>query len=373
MAWGGSEELWYRAARVLQDAGHQIAVNYKWWPNMPYALQTLQKGGASIDLRDKPPGFWQRKSHEMRQLFSPRSLPINHIKNDGREWLMNTRPDAVLISIGYHPDPLTVAGQCHELGIPYAINVQSASTATFIHGDRMKDFRSWYQQARRVFLVSRENQHKLEMNLAVKLDNAEIVCNPFNVRIDQPPAWPDADEPVRLACVGRVHFQSKGQDLIVDVMRNDHWRDRPIEIRFYGHDQGNRRQLEDLIRLHGLENKLILEGFSSDVQRIWATNHGLILPSRYEGAALVVVEAMMCNRVAIVTDTGRNRELIDDGQSGFVARASTAEFLDDALERAWEQRSRWRDIGQLAGKQVRERFSLDPVNEFARRIAALSE
>ncbi len=371
MAWGGSEELWYRAARKLQDAGHAIVVNFKWWPTMSFQLQQLQQRGASISLRDQPPKFWHRKAHEARQLLSRRPLPTAPRHSDGRAWLLENRPDAVLISIGFHPDQMLVANQCHALGIPYAINVQCASNSIFIHAERMKDFRTWYQNARRVFFVSPENQHKVEMNLAMRLDNAEIVCNPFNVPADHAPDWPTDDSVFRLACVGRIHFQSKGQDLIVDLLRQDRWRQRPIRVHFYGHDQGNRRQLEDLIRMHGLEDKLILEGFTNDIQKIWAQNHGLILPSRYEGAALVVVEAMLCNRVVIVTDTGRNRELIDDGQSGFIARASTAELLDEAMERAWQERPRWKEIGQLAGEHIRARFSRDPIGEFAQKLSGL--
>lgn len=371
MAWGGSEELWYRAARALQDAGHQVAVNFKWWPTMSFQLKQLQERGAEITLRDRPPRFWQKKAHEARQLFSRRSLPITPRNADGRQWLARTQPDAVLITIGYHPDPMLVANHCQALDIPYAINVQCASNSTFIHGDRVNDYRRWYQNARRVFFVSQENQHKVEMNLAMRLENAEIVCNPFNVKLDRLPLWPADDSVFRLACVGRIHFQSKGQDLLVDLMRQDCWRQRPLEIHLYGHDQGNRRQLEELIRLHGLEHKLKLQGFTPDVNKIWAENHGLILPSRYEGAALVVVEAMLSNRLVIVTDTGRNRELIDDGQSGFIAHSSTAELLADALERAWQQRDRWQEIGLAAGRHIRERFSLNPIGEFAERIAAL--
>jgi glycosyltransferase involved in cell wall biosynthesis len=155
-------------------------------------------------------------------------------------------------------------------------------------------------------------------------------------------------------------------------MRRQPWRDRPICIHFYGHDQGNRRQLEELIRMHGLENKLKLEGFTPDITKIWSENHGLILPSRYEGAALVVVEAMLSNRMVIVTDTGRNRELIDDGESGFIAHAATVELLDEALERAWQKRDQWEVIGRTAGCHIRERFSADPAGEFAQRLLSLS-
>ena len=371
MAWGGSEELWYQAARVLQNNGHEISVNFKWWPKMSYQLQQLQEHGARITLREQPPPFWQKKVHEARQLLSPRSLPVTPRNAQGLAWLKQTRPDAVLISIGYHPDQMLVADHCQATHIPYAINVQCASNSAFIHADRINVYRNWYQNAQRVFFVSEENRHKVETNLAVRLDNAEIVCNPFNVRLDCLPEWPIDDSVMRLACVGRIHFQSKGQDLLIDLMRTDRWRQRPIEIHFYGHDQGNRRQLEDLIRLHGLEDKLKIEGFMHDRNNIWATNHGLILPSRYEGAALVVVEAMLSNRMVIVTDTGRNSELIDDGKSGFIAKSSTVELLDEAMERAWQQRMRWQEIGKLAGLHIRERFSMDPIGEFAKRIESL--
>jgi glycosyltransferase involved in cell wall biosynthesis len=372
MCWGGSEELWYRSARQLLDAGHQIAVNFKWWPKMSYQLGQLQERGAEITLRDQPPSFWQKKAHEVRTLLSPKSLPTTPRRASGELWLKQVRPDAVLITIGYHPDPMLIAAHCHDAKIPYAINVQCASNAAFIHGDRVNDFRHWYKNARRVFFVSAENQHKVEMNLAMPLSNAEIVCNPFNLKKDHPAQWPSDNAVYRLACVGRIHFQSKGQDLLVDLMRRQPWRDRPICIHFYGHDQGNRRQLEELIRMHGLENKLKLEGFTPDITKIWSENHGLILPSRYEGAALVVVEAMLSNRMVIVTDTGRNRELIDDGESGFIAHAATVELLDEALERAWQKRDQWEVIGRTAGCHIRERFSADPAGEFAQRLLSLS-
>ncbi len=372
MPWGGSEELWYRAARQLRAGGHQLAVNYKWWPKLSFQLGKLQEEGARLCLREQPPGFWQRKSHELRQLVNRKSLPTRPRNADGRDWLLAERPDAVLITIGYHPDPIYVARHCQDLGIPYAINVQCASTAFFIHGDRIDDYRSWYLGAQRVYFVSAENQRKVERNLAVLLPNAEIVANPFHARAEPAP-WPATDEGLRLACVGRIHFQSKGQDVLVDVMHQDKWRQRPLSIHFYGHDQGNRRQLDELIQLFGLESQLHCHGFVGDVQQIWSQNHGLVLPSRYEGAPLVVVEAMHCHRMVVATDIGRNRELIDEGESGFIAPVATLEMLDDALERAWAARGDWQRMGERAGEHIRQRFSANPVAEFAAKLLQIPQ
>ncbi len=372
MPWGGSEVLWQRAARKLQIEGHDLTVNFKWWSYKAPTLQHLEDHGASIWYRNQPPlPFLQRQTETIKGLFGAASpgLPRDC---SGKAWLDSEKPDAVLITLGYHPDPITIAEECENRGIPYGINLQCASNFFFIHGDRVDEYRRWYQNAEKVFFVSDENQHKLENNIAMKLDNAQIIANPFNVDYDSAPQWPTDDSEFRIALVGRVHFQSKGQDIIVDVMRQQKWRKRKIKIRFYGHDQGNKRQLLDLIKMHGLEDQLEFIGFSDSVEKIWEDNHALLLPSRYEGAPLVVIEAMLCNRIAITTDIGRNRELMDDNESGFVALGATVELMDEAMERAWQKRHQWREMGELAGKQIRERYSDDPVRDFAGDIKQLA-
>lgn len=365
MPWGGSEALWWRAARLLQREGHDVAVNYKWWPEAAWHLKEIIRNGGDIWFRDQPQTFFEARTAAIRGLFQ------NQRDGSPASWLKATSPDAVMITLGYHPDQIFVAEACHRLGIPYGINVQCASNFFFIHGDRLDEYRNWYRNATRVFFVSEENQHKVETNIAAKLNNAEIVANPFNVDYDAKPNWPSSDSGFKVACVGRIHFQSKGQDLIVDVMKQDKWRDRDIEITFYGHDQGNRRQLEELIALHQLGDKLKFGGFVDQVEQIWEQNHALLLPSRYEGAPLVVIEAMLCNRIPISTNIGRNLELIDEGETGFVAEGANIELLDRAMERAWEKRHQWQQMGELAGQHIRERYPADPIREFADLILGL--
>lgn len=357
MPWGGSEVLWQRSARRILNEGHEIAVNFKWWPYKAEPLALIEERGGSVYYRDKPP------ESKFPKWFSR--------NGDKYNWLESERPDAVLITLGYHPDPILIADECIRLGIPYGINLQCASNFFFIHGDRLDDYRNWYQNAEKVFFVSEENQAKLQNNIALQLDNAEIIANPFNVDYQADPPWPPTEPDFRIALVGRIHFQSKGQDIVVDVMRQPKWRKRNLKITFYGHDQGNKRQLTELIQMYGLENQLEIAGFSDSVENIWGNNHALILPSRYEGAPLVVIEAMLCNRIAITTDIGRNRELMNDNESGFISMGANVELLDEALERAWQERHRWQEMGQLAGKHIRERYPEDPVGDYAEKIKNL--
>ena len=91
MPWGGSEALWWRTARLLQNAGHDVAVNYKWWPHAAQELVELQEAGGSVWFRNEPKSFFETKKESLRKLFS----------SNGHEpsWLQATRPEAVLITL----------------------------------------------------------------------------------------------------------------------------------------------------------------------------------------------------------------------------------------------------------------------------------
>jgi glycosyltransferase involved in cell wall biosynthesis len=72
--------------------------------------------------------------------------------------------------------------------------------------------------------------------------------------------------------------------------------------------------------------------------------------------------------MAIVTDVGGNTELVEDGITGFVAASPSVQAVDDALERAWEAREAWREMGIGAGRKVREEIIEHPVENFIQRL-----
>jgi glycosyltransferase involved in cell wall biosynthesis len=112
-------------------------------------------------------------------------------------------------------------------------------------------------------------------------------------------------------------------------------------------------------------------GFVEDMERLWAGHHALVLPSRYEGLPLSLVEAMLCGRAGIVTDVGGNRELVCDGVNGYLAKAATVELFDQAMNRAWENRHCLLKMGQVAARDVRQYVSPDPTGDFVRELQSL--
>lgn len=362
--WGGSEELWSRAAHVLLAQGHQVSANVAGGHGRPEPLERLAAAGADIHPRSRRTiGRGLRRTWQRLGFAWCRQL----------RWLRRAAPDFVLISAGYHTDDLVVATACRLLGIPYGVVVQAAGPLYPIDPRDLAHRRDDYRGAARVFFLSQQNREIVERSLGCTLPQAEIVDNPFNVRPDAAPPWPESTDVWRLACVARIQFPSKGQDILIELLRMPKWRARPLEIVLWGEDGGSSREARDLVAKYGLEERIRFAGFSDDVEALWAEHHGLVLPARYEGGPMVLVEAMLCGRVPIITDVGYAGEFVDDNENGFLAPAATVEALDEALERAWQRREEWRAMGGLAAATIRDRHSLRPVEDFAARLLTLAD
>jgi glycosyltransferase involved in cell wall biosynthesis len=211
----------------------------------------------------------------------------------------------------------------------------------------------------------------LERQLGVALPRAEVVWNPFNVPWDTRLSWPTRKDELALACVARLDPRAKGQDLLLQVLAMPHWRDRPLSVSLFGRgtwEQG----LKQLAHSLGVSSRVRFCGHVDDIAGVWADHHALILPSRYEGLPLCLIEAMLCGRFGIVTDVGGNRELLENGVNGFVAAAPSVPLLDEALERAWNQRAHWAEIGEAASKSIRAVLPADPAQVFADQLLSLA-
>jgi glycosyltransferase involved in cell wall biosynthesis len=361
-SWGGSEELWSRAAHTLLERGHEVTFCTGRCDPIAAPLQHLIKAGAVPHFR-RQLRVGRRLRNALERMQVMRLLFV--------KWLGTIRPDLVVLSLSCHIDDPIIAKTCHRLRIPYVLLLQAAGPNKWIDARSVPDFRAAYQNAQQTFFVSAENREIIEANLGIDLSQTEIIDNPFTVRPDAAPSWPTSDPFWKLAMVGRINFASKSQDLVLRVFRRAKWRNRPVKVIFWGYDDGSLSQLKQLIAVYSLHDKISYGGFANDIEALWSEHHALLLPSRVEGNALALIEAMLCGRVPIVTNVGRAGELIDDDSNGFIAPAATVELIDHALERAWQHRHNWREMGRRAAFAIRQRHSLKPGEDFAERILAL--
>jgi glycosyltransferase involved in cell wall biosynthesis len=359
-AWGGSEELWAGAARRLVQQGYRVNAHLSFLdPNHPEVVSLLESGVRIERYRGIP--FLSRYRG-----FGNRWEPTFTIAR-----LRALRPLMAVISQGENMDGFRQIHYCKQAQIPYVLICQKAMDDVWPMDEHRSNIRASFNDALRVFFVSEHNRTITEEQIGQKLPNAEVVHNPFKVDYNVKLPWPESPTGgLRLACVARLWTRDKGQDILLRTLALKKWRERDLQVDFFGNGP-NEAALRDFAQMLGITDKAHFCGFSRDVTEIWRQHHALILPSRHEGLPLALVEALLCARPAITTDAGGNTEVMQDEETGFIARALTVGAIDDALERAWNRRHEWQKIGVNAARHVRRQVPEDPCGIFTEKIAAI--
>ena len=368
--WGGSEELWSGAALALVRDGHRVTGVKTLVQNNHSRIEKLRAAG--IEMND----FWQVPEPRSTR-YLRRVLPGRYHYRFGNHtfaWLCRhlgqLNPNLVVISQGENFDGLQYVEACKACRLPYALICQKASDPIWPSDDTRIFMRRAFLEAERCYFVSCHNKELTEAQIGVRLSNAEVVRNPFLTSSDEPFPWPETtDGRFRLACVARLFIQEKGQDILVRVLSQPKWKERPIDVYLYGkgiHSEALKQMafLLDAPQIH-------VAGFINNIDDLWRTHHAVALPSRAEGLPLALIEAMRSGRPGIVTDVGGNAEVVQDGETGFIASGPSVAEFDAAMERAWQRRDDWEAMGALASQRVRAIFPADPCTHFAEKLTRI--
>lgn len=101
-------------------------------------------------------------------------------------------------------------------------------------------------------------------------------------------------------------------------------------------------------------------GETSEVRRILHAADVFVLPSRFEGVSLALLEAMACGLAPVVTDIPGNREAVGEGgEAGVLVAQQSPEALAEAISELLLAPERRAQIGAAARRRVEDVFSLD--------------
>ncbi|MDQ3745057.1 MAG: glycosyltransferase, partial [Acidobacteriota bacterium] len=238
--WGGSEELWSGAARILAARGHRVSAFKTALDEAHPRIHLLKSSSCRV--------------RNLRQL--PRLQPLATRSNllSLALHLAARRPDLVVVSQGANHDGLHFGYLCRKLRIPYALISQKAADHFWPPDKSRRYRRAVFEGAARCFFVSEHNRRLTEDQIGADLANAAVVRNPYLVPADGPLPWPGrADECLRLACVARLNLLDKGQDILLRVLAREKWKGRSLRVSFFGRGV-NAESLADLAARLGLCN-----------------------------------------------------------------------------------------------------------------------
>ena len=375
--WGGSEELWAKSIPFLQSWGCEVFVLKQIINKLhPQFIKLEENNVKLVDLAVPSPKpenlnsiIIKRVKGKMRRVFKIKEPLKNEPDSLFLKKIKEISPTLVVIAQGINFDGLGYAHQLYTNNIPYVTISQKA--VDFFWPDKYARpfMKIGLLNALKCFFVSQHNLNLTEEQFGCRLQNSILVNNPIKLKTSLIP-YPSAENGLNLACIGRLFLLDKGQDILIKILSTDKWKSRPVFISFIGEGIDQTALLEMANLLEVVNVKFL--GYIDDISKIWATHHALILPSRSEGMPLVMLEAMAAGRIAIVSDAGGNAEVVIDGKNGFIGNHNYSSFAD-TMDRAWEARNKWSEMGIIASRSIEQNFSNSPETNFAKEIINVIE
>lgn len=231
-------------------------------------------------------------------------------------------------------------------------------------------FRKLYRRADRVICQCDYMLHDLADNYALPRRKLKSIYNSVDFnhieKLTQGDQSPYKTAGPNIVTVGNMLY-AKGYDLLLPAFRQVRDANPTATLTFVGQGD-NRPKLEALTRELKLEDAVHFAGFQ-DNPFTWLKHADLFVSSsRYEGFAFVILEALGCGTPVVATDCpSGNREVIDEGVNGWLARVGDVDSLAQTLNRALTKIATL-DRAQIAAR-CRERFSHERIaREYERQF-----
>jgi glycosyltransferase involved in cell wall biosynthesis len=345
--WGGSEISCAKIAQVFSNKDFSVALCMKKHNPRPEIIKKIIS--------------------ENRITLFERTKMADYCKSEKvRTFVKNFAPDLIFISQGHVFEGGEMMKWCQLNGYDYVnfiplitkqhLQIISPDEKSIIENEK------YLQLSKMIFSDNYPAKKVMEKIFERSFDNFSVIRNAPDVPYDQTPSWKSgSDGFYKLIYIGRLYCLHKGLDMLLEVLAMKKWKDRPLQIMAYG-EGIDRKKMEEYIKEHEIENFFFC-GYTEDLATEIVKCQGAIFPSRMEGTPIALIDALLCYRMAIVTPVGGMPEVIIDGQNGFIADSVDVEGIDKCLERAWQKRDEWKELGKNAGISVRKIIPKHPYLE----------
>lgn len=164
--------------------------------------------------------------------------------------------------------------------------------------------------------------------------------------------------------VARIDSAIKGQDILINAigrLKDKH----TITCYFAGAADGGHK--DDLYQLkmlaqdavHGSSSEIVFMGNVDDIPGFLSQIDLFVLPSRYEGFGISLIEAMSMGIPCISSDTNGPREIIGDHERGTLFNVNDAQDLADQLEKIITDYPRYKKQAKTAEVFVRQNYNIE--------------
>lgn len=328
---GGAETMCEGLCRQLQQDGHAVsAVSLSGDRTM--ISDRLEQAGVPLYFLDKALGSGFQCVGQLKKL------------------LQELRPQV----IHTHLHALKYAALAsHDVPIVHTVHNQAAQEAVFLD-QQIGKYLFRRGKAQPVALTREVRQSIVEL-YGLPEAKIPIITNGIDLSRCGEKSDYALHYPVELLHVGRF-FPQKNHGVLVQAAAI--LKKRGCNVRI--HCCGDGPLMEDIrgqVQAAGLSGQIIFEGVCDDILDRMAQADIFLLPSKWEGMPMTVIEAMGTGLPVVASQVGGVPDMVTDGESGLLI-PPTAEALAQAIERLVKDEALRERLGTQARQEAR-RFSIE--------------
>jgi len=310
---GGHEAMTLEAVRCLSRRGDfsVVVAFYEGNERLRTALEQIANSTEHLALM--PLKFKSKSLQAFRSLASvrrisylkhlmkrvdPKVVVVSQGRIESASLALLAAKRAGLRTISYIP----MAHLVSVSGIPVAVRLREMVN-TYLY--RLPDRIITISDSARGMLIERG----VTQNIAVVPNGIEVKClsesdrNEFRRRLGV------TESEYVVGVVGRIEFRQKGQDFAVETIRR--FRDRLEGYRFMFIGEGpDAQKLREMISSANLLQVARVLPWCNDPGKIYAALDMLLIPSRFEGVPLVMLEAMSYGLPIVASDSDGMADLL---------------------------------------------------------------
>jgi glycosyltransferase involved in cell wall biosynthesis len=171
-------------------------------------------------------------------------------------------------------------------------------------------------------------------------------------------------------------FHLKGHEYVLDAAVPVVMEFPEVRFLFVG-DGILRHSIEHRIRLLGMQKNFIFTGLVSPdkIPQLVTAMDILVHASLREGLPRAVVQAMICRKPVVAFDVDGAREVVIDGETGYLIPPKDSKKLGQALLQLLHNRERAREMGEEGYRLVESRFDVtkmvDDISELYEKLTKM--
>jgi glycosyltransferase involved in cell wall biosynthesis len=124
-------------------------------------------------------------------------------------------------------------------------------------------------------------------------------------------------------------------------------------------DGADRVNLEQRAHELGLARQCLFLGYQEDVAPWYAVCDAVVLTSASEGTPVTIIEALAAGRAVVATAVGGVRDVVDDGETGYLVPPGDTEALAERLGRLARDPAQREAMGREGRERVLRRYAVE--------------